>query len=108
MPLQATIWQPKQGDTWDFNIDGIYDGDDGVDKTQFFFRYDYLDENRAAAHGQVGWYIVKIADPSQRAPRWPRRFDAMFANSSAETKTTTEKGVRRRASPSRSATSARS
>jgi putative ABC transport system permease protein len=39
----------------------------------------------------VGWYIVKIADPSQ-AQQMGARFDAMFANSSAETKTTTEKG----------------
>ena len=48
IPLRATIWQPKAGgQTWEFNVDGIYDGDDGIDKTQFFFRYDYLDENRA-------------------------------------------------------------
>ena len=70
---------------------GIYDGDDGIDKTQFFFRYDYLDENRAEGEGLVGWYVVKIADPSQ-AVALSRTFDEMFANSSAETKTTTEKG----------------
>ena len=27
IPIQATIWQPKQGNTWFFNIDGIYDAD---------------------------------------------------------------------------------
>jgi putative ABC transport system permease protein len=70
---------------------GIYDGGDGVDKTQMFFRYDYLDENRAGGQGQVGWYIVKISDPDQ-AVDLSRTFDEMFANSSAETKTTTEKG----------------
>ena len=37
------------------------------------------------------WYVVKIADPS-RSVELSRTFDAMFANSSAETKTTTEKG----------------
>ena len=56
-----------------------------------FFRYDYLDENRAQGQGQVGWYIVKIADPAQ-AVDLSHTFDEMFANSSAETKTTTEKG----------------
>jgi putative ABC transport system permease protein len=92
VPLTATIFQPKGGgQTWEFNIAGIYDGADGVDKTQFFFRYDYFDENRAMGEGSVGWFIVKIADPSQ-AVDLSRRFDAMFANSSAETKTTTEKG----------------
>jgi len=91
VPLIGTIWQPKQGQVWDFNLRGIYDGEDGIDKTQFFFRYDYLDENRAEGEGLVGWYVVKIADPST-AVALSRTFDEMFANSSAETKTTTEKG----------------
>ena len=92
IPIQATIWQPKGGGiTWEFNIAGIYDGEQGVDKTQFFFRYDYLDENRAGGEGLVGWFVVKIADASQ-AQAMGARFDEMFANSSAETKTTTEKG----------------
>jgi len=91
VPLTATIWRAKQGDTWEFNIAGIYDGADGVDRTQFFFRYDYLDENRAGGQGQVGWYVVKIADPA-RSAELSRSFDDMFANSPAETKTTTEKG----------------
>jgi putative ABC transport system permease protein len=91
IPLTGTIWQPKQGQVWEFNIAGIYDGADGVDRTQFFFRYDYLDENRAQGEGLVGWYVVKIADPAQSV-ELSRRFDEMFANSSAETKTTTEKG----------------
>ena len=92
IPLTATIWLPKGGGTtWEFNIVGIYDGGDAVDKTQMFFRYDYLDENRAQGEGQVGWYVVKIADPAQ-AVDLSHTFDEMFANSSAETKTTTEKG----------------
>jgi putative ABC transport system permease protein len=92
VPLTATIFQPKGGgQTWEFNIAGIYDGDDGVDKTQFFFRYDYLDENRAMGEGSVGWYVVKIEDASQSVDL-SRSFDSMFANSAAETKTTTEKG----------------
>ena len=91
IPLQATIWQPRQGNTWEFNIAGIYDGDDGVDRTQFFFHYDYLDENRAVGEGLVGWYVVRIDDPA-RATELGVAFDEMFANSQAETKTTTEKG----------------
>ena len=93
IPIQATIWRPKSGtgDTWEFNLVGIYDGDAGVDTTNFFFRYDYLDENRSGGEGLVGWYIVKIDDPS-KSVEMAQRFDEMFANSSAETKTTTEKG----------------
>lgn len=91
IPIQGTIWRPKVGEVWEFNIVGMYDADTGIDKTQFFFRYDYLDENRIRGAGEVGWYIVKIADPS-KAQQMSATFDEMFANSSAETKTTTEKG----------------
>ncbi len=91
VPLQGTIFRPKSGDVWEFNVSGIYDAADGIDKTQFFFRYDYLDENRTQGQGIVGWYIVKIDDAS-RAVEMSRNFDTLFENSSAETKTTTEKG----------------
>ena len=90
IPLTSPIWQPRQ--PWQFNISGIYDGEAAVDKTQFYFRYDYFDENRAEEmKGNVGWYIVKISNPAQ-AVELSRTFDEMFANSGAETKTTTEKG----------------
>jgi putative ABC transport system permease protein len=90
IPLMSAIWRPKV--PWEFNIVGIYDGGRGVDKTQFFFRYDYFDENRADnLKGNVGWYVLKIDDPSN-AVELGQTFDAMFANSGAETKTTTEKG----------------
>lgn len=91
IPIQGGVWQGRQGDTWEFNISGIYDGDDEVDKTQFFLTYDYLDENRQIGEGTVGWYIVRIDDPD-RATEMAARFDEMFANSDAETKTTTESG----------------
>jgi putative ABC transport system permease protein len=90
VPLISPAWQPKQ--PWEFNIRGIYDGERSVDKTQFFLRYDYLEENRAEPfRNTIGWYVVKISDPAQ-ATELSRTFDAMFANSGDETKTTTEKG----------------
>jgi putative ABC transport system permease protein len=91
VPLQGTIFPPKSGDVWEFNIRAIYDAPDGVDKTQFFFHYDYLDENRTQGAGTVGWYVIKIDDGS-RAVDMGHTFDSMFENSTAETKTTTEKG----------------
>ncbi|MBP1636529.1 MAG: yknZ 1 [Acidobacteria bacterium] len=92
IPLQATIWRKKDGSaTWEFNLRGIYDSDvPGTDTTQFFFHYDYFDESRLFAEGMVGWYYIRIADPSQ-APQMAERIDKLFANSPAETKTTTEK-----------------
>jgi putative ABC transport system permease protein len=92
IPLQATIWRKKDNSSnWEFNLRGIYDADTpGTDTSQFFFHYTYFDESRLFGEGQVGWYYVRIADPSQ-APRMAERIDALFANSPAETKTTTEK-----------------
>jgi len=90
IPLKSAIYQPT--DPWEFNISGIYDADSGFDKTQLFLRYDYLDENGPAQlKGFIGWYVVKISDPSQAADLG-QTFDTMFANSGTETKTTTEKG----------------
>jgi putative ABC transport system permease protein len=89
IPLTSAIYEGKE--PWQFNIDGIYDGGNGVDNTQFFFRYDYLDENRSErARGVVGWYIIKISDAA-KAAELGHTFDSMFANSGAETKTGTEK-----------------
>jgi putative ABC transport system permease protein len=93
VPLRSTLYQPKPGSGWEFNIDGIYDAGEGVDKTQFFFQYDYLLENSSTppVSGLVGWYVVRIADAAQ-AVGLSRKFDEMFANSRFETRTTTEKG----------------
>jgi len=92
IPLQATIWRKKNGQTtWEFTIDGIYDGAKrGTDTTQFFFHYTYFDEARLFGQGFVGWYVIRITDPA-KAPEVAKRIDAMFANSPAETRTTTEK-----------------
>jgi len=92
VPIQATIWRKKGGATnWEFNVCGIYDGDKkGMDTTSLFFNYEYFDEARQFGQGQVGWYVIRINDPA-KAPEIAERIDAMFANSFAETKTTTEK-----------------
>ena len=92
IPIGADIWQPTQGQTWYFNVVGIYDGDKNTDKTQFLFRYDYFDENRRAGKGTVSWYVIKVADPSN-AQAIAATLDAKFANSQYETKTGPEKAV---------------
>ena len=91
IPINGTFWRPKGGGLgWEFNVAGTYDGDKAVDKTQFLFRYDYFDENRMGGQGLVGWYVIKINDPS-KAVQLSKNIDDMFANSSAETQTATEK-----------------
>ena len=89
--LQATFNRPKIGNTWTFDLVGIYDGaHPEVDTTAFWFRHDYLNENRLYGEGLTGWYYIKIKDP-KNAESIARKIDEQFANSPAETKTETEK-----------------
>lgn len=92
IPIQATIWPRADGGrTWEFDIVGIYDSEEqGADLTQLFFRYDYFRESLPeGARGQVGWYIIRVADP-ERAAEVSKAIDAEFANSPAETRAETE------------------
>jgi putative ABC transport system permease protein len=94
IPLLAPIYQRVHDGPWEFTIDGIYNSDKpGVDKTQFFFHWAYLNEVMEKIpdmKGQVGWYVFRVADPST-SDQLAKKIDAMFANSPAETKTATEK-----------------
>ena len=91
VPIRSTIWSQTDGSqTWTFDIVGIYDGKDkNIDTTPLFFRYDYFDEARRGGKGQVGWFTIRIKDPSQAA-EVAKLVDAEFENSSAETKTEPE------------------
>lgn len=80
---------------WQFVLRGIYHGaTKTTDETQFFFRWDYLDEavkiSTPRRAGKVGWYTVRVSDPTQAAPV-SEAIDALFKNSLAETLTETEK-----------------
>jgi len=91
IPLQATIWRKKNGEaTWEFDLVGIYDGQEaGTDTSNFFFHYDYFNEGRLFGDGLVGWYYVRVENPAE-AEAVARRIDHEFANSSHETKAETE------------------
>jgi putative ABC transport system permease protein len=86
VPLLAPIYQRVHNGPWEFTIDGIYDSDkQGVDKTQFFFHWAYLNEVMEKIpdlKGQVGWYVFRVADPST-SDQLAKTIDAMFANSPA-------------------------
>ena len=91
IPLNATFMAGKGGNTWTFDLVGIYDGQyPETDTTAFYFSHVYMDENRVWGKGLTGWYAVLVEDPND-AERVAREIDAAFANSPAETKTETEK-----------------
>lgn len=89
VPLTGVIW--GGGSSWSFNIRGIYTADKpDEDTSQFWLHWKLFDERRQFGKGSVGWYIVKIDNPDD-AVRISKAIDTMFANSSTETKTQTEK-----------------
>lgn len=87
VPIQTPIWPKLDGSyAWEFDVVGIYDGKQKTDDAMsLFFRYDYFDEARQFAKGQVGWYTVRVQDPAQ-AVAVAKRVDLEFENSAEETR----------------------
>ena len=88
IPLQGTIWRTRNGATWEFTIQAIVDGSTGS-AAQFLFHHEYLAEANVRGRGSVGQYIVRV-DNSARSAEVAAAIDSRFANSPAETRTTTE------------------
>jgi len=87
IPLEGTIWTG----TWELNVRAVYATDRREMTTpELWFHFAYLDERRPFWNGLVGWYTVKIEDPSHSVDV-AATIDDRFANSPWETKTETEK-----------------
>ena len=91
VPIQGTIYPG----TWQFHIQGIFDGKEEATATrQFYFHYDFINEElkkKAPRRAdQVGIFIVDVKDPSRIADV-AKALDAEFKNSLAETLTESEK-----------------
>jgi len=91
MTLDGDIYPGR----WDFVIRGIYKPrDKTTDGTQMLFHWEYLNERMLKESpgraNEVGWYIVQIKDPA-KSGEISNQIDALFANSTAETKTETER-----------------
>ena len=91
IPIEADIYPKKDGSRlWEFELVGTYEGPvEGITPSEFLFNYDYFDEARQFGQGQVGWFVVRVADPS-KAAEVAGAIDALFANSANETRTATE------------------
>ncbi|HWF43162.1 MAG TPA: ABC transporter permease [Candidatus Kapabacteria bacterium] len=91
IPIEGDIFPGK----WQFVVRGIYHGKTpSTEETAMFFQWDYLNERMIKTTptraNNVGWYAVQVNNPSDAA-RVSESIDALFSNSSAETKTETEK-----------------
>jgi len=93
VPLRSSIWRQSDGsDTWDVTVRAIYDLPQGGDTRQILMHQEYFEEARGMAKGLIGWYVVKVADVDQ-ANAVARQIDLQFANSPAETKTSSERAM---------------
>lgn len=80
---------------WEFVVSAIYQPrNKNTDATQMLFHFDYLNERikqeTPVRADNVFWYIMKIDNPNNSA-QISEQIDAQFRNSTAETKTETEK-----------------
>jgi putative ABC transport system permease protein len=90
IPVRSNIFTNSDGtQVWEMKIMGIYQATNGDTQT-LYFHHEYLDESRSFGRDQIGWIVIRVDDPNQSA-EIARRVDALFANSSTETKTSTEK-----------------
>lgn len=94
VPIGTSIWTTKQGSsTWMFDIVGTWDTTAyGGGFPAFYLNQDYFKENSAFGGDIVHYYLVGIKDPHQ-ATQISKQIDALFANSTYETRTQTESAL---------------
>lgn len=94
--LGSSAWLKVDGSTdYEFEIASIYDvkGQDSTGAARgIYINYDYFDESRQLDRGMVHYFIVAIADP-RLGHSISHHIDALFANSTYETKSQTEQAL---------------
>lgn len=89
IPMRSNIFTNKSGGSvWQMKIAGIYDATNADQSV--YFHYEYFNESRSFGRDEIGMVAVRLTDKNQAADV-ARKIDAMFANSSTETKTNTER-----------------
>lgn len=90
IPLRSSIYTTEDGgNVWELRLAGIYEASNG-DNSSLYFHYDYFNESRAIGRDTISYIVLRTED-ANRNEEVARAIDALFANSSAETKTSTER-----------------
>jgi putative ABC transport system permease protein len=91
IPLKTSIWTKKDGTlTYDVDLVGIFTvPTQPSNERVLLMNYTGFNEARSFGQGMVGWYSFLIDDP-KKASSIAKQIDAMFANSTYETKTQNE------------------
>src|SRR5262249_30202822 len=92
VPIPSNIFTQKNGShSWDFTIVGIVKAmSPQVDTNFVLFQYAYFDETRSFGKDMIGWMVLRTDSPAVN-DRVVSAIDQLFANSSYETSTDTEK-----------------
>lgn len=92
IPISSNIFSNNDGGhTWEFTVDGIFSAEDSqVDTGYIVFHYNYFKESNTWGVSDVGWLILTTTDSSLNEVV-AKAIDDNFANSQAETDTSTEK-----------------
>ena len=88
IPLQQSIPYKNNGNTWEVTIEGIFE--ETSNNGNIVIRHDYLSEGSTWARDRIGWVVSRLSNPDD-LPRVAVAIDTLFANSSTETKTASEK-----------------
>lgn len=92
IPMFSNIYSHKDGgNSWTFNVVGLIEGKDKDTPTaNVIMHYDYFNETITFGQDNIGWMVVRTASPDLN-DAVAERIDTQFANSQAETKTSSEK-----------------
>jgi putative ABC transport system permease protein len=91
IPLQTQTVRVDGSKVWTFDVVGIVDDANFPGMAGWFLaNYEYVDEASASGKGTIDRFLVRIKDPD-RAVQIGRQIDALFINSAAPTRTSSEK-----------------
>ncbi|MDF2179448.1 FtsX-like permease family protein [Aliiglaciecola sp. CAU 1673] len=92
IPISSNIFSKKEGGhTWELKVEGIFGATDPqVDTGYMVFHYKYFMETQSWGGDNVGWLVLTTDDPAINE-QVAKAIDETFANSQAETDTSTEK-----------------
>lgn len=91
IPLSSNIFSNKDGtQTWQFQVDGIFSAKETQTDTGYvIFHYKYFMETQTWGGDNIGWLMLTTDDPMLNQ-QVSDAIDELFANSAAETQTSTE------------------
>ncbi len=92
VPISSNIFSQADGShTWDMVVSGIFTAEDKqLDTNYLLFHYKYFIETQTFGSDWIGWMVLTTDDPALNE-QVAKAIDALFANSSSETETSTEK-----------------